>query len=183
MTVDIFRDIEGYKGIYQISNTGIIKSLDRKIQTKNGVIRFLKGKVLKQSLNTYGYKTILLCANGISKNKLVHRLIANTFIENKDNNICINHKDGVKTNNNICNLEWVTHSENLKHAYDLKLKIPNVISKVKGVDHKLSKLNESDVIKIYNLNKPQREIASIFNISLSRVNQIKNKKAWVHLQL
>ena len=181
MTVAIFKDIIGYEGIYQISNTGIVKSLDRKIQTKNGAIRFLKGKILKQSLNTYGYKTVLLCTNGISKNKLVHRLIADIFIENKDNKICINHKDGVKTNNNICNLEWVTHSENLKHAFDLKLRIPNRISKIKGSDHKLSRLNESDVISIYNLDKPQREIASIFNISLSRVNQIKNKKAWKHL--
>ena len=111
-----WKDIKGYKGYYQVSNLGRIKSLSRMIcRPKNG--KWLtKDKILKQYTRN-GYKTIILLKNKIRKDFLVHRLVGLAFIPNIENKPEINHKDGIKHNNNIENLEWVTKSENHLHAF------------------------------------------------------------------
>jgi hypothetical protein len=80
------------------------------------------GKELKQTVNRDGYSMVKLCNNGYEKNCSVHRLVAEAFIPNPHNKETINHKDGVKTNNSISNLEWSTYGENEKHAYATKLR-------------------------------------------------------------
>tara|TARA_R110002153_G_scaffold151656_1_gene303054 strand:- start:310 stop:798 length:489 start_codon:yes stop_codon:yes gene_type:complete len=101
--MDIFKDIEGYEGLYQISNTGKVKSMK-------------SGKILKNIAARDGYDRICLCGNG-KRMVLIHRLIAEHFISNPMSKQCVNHINGIKTDNSIDNLEWVTHSENLIHAY------------------------------------------------------------------
>ncbi len=103
--MEIFKDIKGYKGHYQISNFGIIRSL-----------KFGKNIILKSNIPAKGYLQIHLCKNNIVKQYTIHKLIAIHFISNPKNKPCINHKDGNKLNNNIENLEWVTYSENSIHA-------------------------------------------------------------------
>lgn len=124
---EIWKDIEGYKGSYQASNLGPIKSLDR----FDSAGHKLKGKILKGYINPDGYRQVTLC-NGNIKTCVVHRIIALTFIPNPENKPYINHKKGIKIDNRVSELEWCTPSENNKHAYDIGLKR-------KGKEHHFSK--------------------------------------------
>lgn len=113
-----WRDIKGYEGYYQISNKSRVKSLARKRhKTKHGKGGWLKERILKQSVNSDGYFTVVLTKKGIRKPYKVHRLVAKYFIPNKEGKPEVNHIDGDKLNNDIGNLEWVTKAENVRHAY------------------------------------------------------------------
>lgn len=115
---EIFRDISGYEGLYQVSNFGNVKRLEYQRYNKmTKTYSKYKEHNLKLLLNNNGYKIVNLCKNGITKLTLVHRLVAQAFIKNTNNYNCINHIDGNKTNNNIENLEWCTYKENIQHAY------------------------------------------------------------------
>lgn len=121
MENEIWKDIPDYEGIYQVSNLARIKSLSRLVKNGKKKTKLTKDLILKQTNNTSGYKHVTLCKNTINKNGIVHILVAKAFIPNPDNKPEVNHKDGVKTNNNIENLEWVTSSENRIHAYETGL--------------------------------------------------------------
>lgn len=108
-----WRDIKGYEGLYQVSNEGRIKSLERIIQgcSKGGYFdKLLPEKIMKQQCNKY--VTVMLCKQGVTKRLLVHRLVAEAFIPNTNNLPQVNHKDECKTNNTIENLEWCTKEYN-----------------------------------------------------------------------
>lgn len=114
---EIWKDIEGYEGLYQVSNFGKVKSLNYKRQNK---VKILKpSQTGKGAFKGQGYLSLHL------KNKQfkVHRLVAEAFIPNKENKPQINHKDGNKLNNNSNNLEWCTNSENQKHAWKNGLRV------------------------------------------------------------
>ena len=117
---EIWKDIPNLNN-YQASNLGRIRSVEHYIKSNFHNCKMVKrkGKILKQYKDNY-YK-IDINENGKTKKKLVHRLVASTFIPNLENKPCVNHKDGNKLNNHISNLEWCTYSENTKHAYDNKL--------------------------------------------------------------
>ena len=115
--MEIWKDIKNYEVIYQISSMGRVKSLPKKRRYGAGYQEemFLKGK------NNQGYLQVnLYNVNGM-KSYQVHRLVAQTFIENLENKKEVNHKNGVKTDNRVENLEWVTPKENIKHAWDTGL--------------------------------------------------------------
>lgn len=112
---EIWKDIEGYEGLYQVSNLCNIKRLN-------------SGRILKQCKNTYGYLQVGLSKKGKLKMFCVHILVARAFIPNPENKSQVNHIDGDKENNNIDNLEWVSQEENLIHAFKTGLRKTNQIN-------------------------------------------------------
>lgn len=128
--------IEDFPG-YLVSSLGRIKSVGRKVPHKNHFVN-VKEIIKKQRLDHNGYPVVSLCIKTKYKSKLVHRLVAKAFINNELSKPYVNHINGVKTDNRVDNLEWVTNSENLLHAYRvLKIKLPE--SKVKKKVYQFTK--------------------------------------------
>lgn len=122
---EVWKDIKKYEGLYQVSNLGRIKSLPR--NTAHERIR-----IPRKDRGDYLY--IGLCKDGIVKHYKVHRLVAQAFIPNIDNKPTINHIDGIKTNNNVENLEWATAKEQAQHALSIGLwkRSDKTIQKIKA---------------------------------------------------
>jgi hypothetical protein len=102
---EIWKDIAGYEGRYQVSNHGRIKSLERRCRAKS-YTRRVPEKIYAQTVDTYGYPIVMLHLDGKRKTRTVHRLVAETFIPNPQNFKQVNHKDENKRNNHVDNLEW-----------------------------------------------------------------------------
>jgi hypothetical protein len=118
---EVWKDISGYEGLYQVSNMGRVKSLERIVSPRKQGQRIAHEKI-KQSKHTKdGYLEVTLCKNCKPKSIRTHRLVAHAFCENPFNKAEVNHIDGNKLNNRADNLEWVTSSENQIHAYKLGL--------------------------------------------------------------
>lgn len=112
---EIWQDIKGYEGLYQVSNTGKVKSLE-KTYFKLGRKMIYKEKELKSLRQNNGYYAVNLYKNGNSKILLIHRLVAETFIEKPIGKNVVNHIDYDTSNNSVENLEWTTQKENLAHS-------------------------------------------------------------------
>lgn len=124
MNEEIWKDIPGYEGLYQASNLGRIRSLDREIIQWNrfdNVKVIYKGKILSLKPNKKGYFKCSLNKNGKSRTFLVHRIIAQTFLKNFDKNLTVDHINGNKQNNNVDNLRMVTIKKNIQLSYDNNL--------------------------------------------------------------
>ena len=111
---EIWKDIEGYEGLYQVSNLGNVKSLRKRID-KGKCHRYFDEKILKPIETNRGYLRVKLCKNRKIKKTRVHRLVAEAFIKRPE--LEVNHIDGNKKNNKAENLEWVTQKENKQHAW------------------------------------------------------------------
>lgn len=159
---EIWRDIPGYDGLYQVSNCGRVKSF----QLGNE-------RILKLRKIVDGYVVVHLCQKRICKNFLVHRLVAEAFLPNPDNKSDVNHKDGDKCNNCLENLEWVTRSENVRHTIKTgRRKITT------GIDSPRAKLTAEQVHYIREFYKPRdkkfgaKPLAKRFNVSISTITNL-----------
>jgi len=114
---EIWKSIPGYEGYYEASPSGLIRSISRQYVNNRGATRMVEGRVLSPTTSRSGYQLVALYKNKKRKDLLVHRLVAETFLNNPTNKKEVNHIDGDKKNNKIGNLEWCTQSENLKHRY------------------------------------------------------------------
>jgi len=117
MDVSAWLPVIGYTGIYEVSDTGMVRSIDRTIQLSNGRLRKIKGKLISPKHNEDGYLFVSLSKDGIVKTKYTHRLVAQAFIPNPGILPEVNHLSGNKTDNTVENLQWCTHQQNVVHAY------------------------------------------------------------------
>lgn len=164
--------IPGTNNMYFANRLGEIKS-----------ILFIGGKtrvrILKPVLKEGRYLTINLGSK--NRNHYVHRIIAKTFLPNPLNLPAVNHKDFNRENNSVSNLEWVTNSQNSKHAYENgRTGLPKIVS---GEKNGNSKLKSKDIKKIRELEGviPTREIAKKFNITFSYVRNVQKRRKWTHI--
>lgn len=118
--MEIWKDIEGYEGLYQVSNEGRVKSIERTITMSNGRPRLIRERILKQSLQSKGYYFVILCNDSEGKHKYVHRLVAEAFIPNLENKPCIDHINTIRTDNRVENLRWCTNKENCNNPLSVE---------------------------------------------------------------
>lgn len=176
MNKEIWRDTK-YEG-YQVSNIGRVRSIDRLQTRSDGKTYHLKGKLMKLTASKgrgedkpyllVNLRQKELSGKGKSNLILVHRLVAETFIENPKNLPCVNHKDGNKQNNNVSNLEWSTFGDNNIHALKNELRQPR--------GNKIAQINPitKDVIAVF---KSSCEASRETNISLGMISHCLNGRA------
>lgn len=164
-----WKPVIGYEGHYEVSNTGMIRSLPRKMT---------KGKIIRQSWRGR-YLCVDLSKDGYRKSFSVARLVASAWCPNPHKKPQVNHKSTIKSNNHYKNLEWVTAKENTQHA------IRSGVRKIKrGEDAGQAKLTEDQVKQIYELRKAElstRELAENFGVSHQTISDILRGKKWKHL--
>lgn len=164
---EIYKAIKGYESSYEVSNLGNIKSKRKPHRSYE--------KVLKPIKVTGGYLAIDLGDGVKIKRFLVHRLVGETFLNNKENKSQINHINGIKTDNRIENLEWNTRSENQLHSIRTGLRT------TKGIKNSQCKLNEEAVMRIFFDKRKYKEISEDFIISIPTVSDIKRGHSWSHI--
>jgi hypothetical protein len=116
---EIWHPCAGYETHYEVSNLGNVRSIERMVLHEEGGLKRNPAKQLKAGKGKNGYLTVSFSVDSLKSNHSVHRLVARAFIENESNKPQVNHKDGNKHNNSLNNLEWVTRSENMRHAFDV----------------------------------------------------------------
>lgn len=182
MKIEIWKDVVGYEKYYSVSNLGNIKIHDsiRRCVLRDGRPwqRVAKGKIFKGNINNHGYYSVGFSKNGITKTFSVHSIVANAFIGPRPEGLDINHKNGVKTDNYVSNLEYITRKQNINHA--IKIGIAFI-----GEKNPFSKLKKEDVINIRNEHLYNRTpnfcIAKMYNVSSSCIWNIINRRTWKHI--
>lgn len=121
--MEIWADIAGFEGYYQVSTYGRVRSLDRYVPDNHNSKRIARGQILKPYKTPKGYLKITLYKDSkkVYKKCRVHRLVAEAFLKNEDDLPEVNHLDGNKSNNALSNLEWCTQEENLRHAKEMMM--------------------------------------------------------------
>lgn len=170
--MEIWKDIPGFEGLYQASNYGKIRSIERVAKKEYRGNRIVKPREMEGTFNEDGYLKVHLSnkERGINKVFFKHRLVALTFINNPNEYECVNHIDGNKTNNNVNNLEWCNNLYNQQHAWKNKLHRP---TKVKGKKVKQYDLNGNFIKQYESISEAGRET----NISIGNIcTVLKNKR-------
>lgn len=179
-----WKDIKGHEGQHEVSSCGRVRSVDRTISKVDGrydkqVTFYKQGRIKTLTYHHGQYFIIKLSNEGKNKTHFVHRLVAEAFLPNPNNLPIVNHKNSIKTDNNIENLEWVSNSENVKHA--IKNKLTTICS---GENHGACKYTDEDILKIRKLYKDKlslTEIGKIMGTNKARIWEIVHRKTWKHI--
>ncbi len=171
---EIWKAVKGYEGLYEVSDSGIVKALA--VRKLFGTTFQNRGEyALNMPLSKYGYKKVVLCKDRHRKDTTVHKVVAQAFIPNPENKIAINHKNGVKTDNRVANLEWCTNDENMRHATETGLIL-------NGQKCHTSKLTPEQVLFIRECKTIyQKDLAVMFSVGIGTIEKIKSRKIWKHL--
>lgn len=170
---EMWRPCPGYETLYEVSSLGSVRSIDRIVGKRRGVV---KSKILKPYVNRRGYLEVRLFTQSSPLPRVVHRLVAKAFIDNPNSLPQVNHIDGNKFNNASDNLEWINNSENQKHAYKLGLQPSRA-----GENNSKAKITDKDVTllkQLYNSGKSVVEVSNIMNVSLDSTRQIIYGRTW-----
>ena len=159
MEKETWRDIPGYEGLYQVSDKGRVRSLDRYIEYSNGKLVFYKGKIIKQNEDKHGRMLLRLSKNKNRKSYFVHSLVALAFIGERPKDYVVAHCDGNNKNNDLSNLRYDTVRENsidmYRHGYKVtigKLSIEDVV-RIREL-YKTGDYTQVDIAKMYNVRRP-----------------------------
>ena len=166
---EVWKDIKGFEGLYQVSNLGNVKRLKGK--------RVLFERLIGRSVDRYGYIKRLLSKDGKNYYFTEHRLVALAFIKNHENKSTVNHINGIKTDNRFENLEWNTNLENMRHAIEVGLK------DIKGVKNRRCKLTEEQVLEIRKIGFTQTRtsLSKKYGVSRNSILGIIMRKNWNHI--
>ena len=176
---EIWKPIKGFEGFYEVSNSGVVKSLPRIIERRNKWPYPVVERVLSQTPSAKGYLIVGLYKDKAQTKKSVHVLVAESFIPNPQNKPQVNHLDCNKKNNSVKNLEWCTNEENFEHARKNNL-LPT------GERCGNSKLTRKQVIEIRKRHTPNiygatLALAKEFGISADNIRGIVKRDTWRHI--
>ena len=173
-----WRDVVGYEGLYQVSDGGHVRSLDRVVPHARNVHRHIKGQYIRPSINRAGYFKVGLSRDGCRDTQMVHRLVAKAFLcQAAVDSTEVNHKSGNKLDNRVCNLEWVTPSQNMRHAFATGLNH-------KRESHAQVKMNAAKVRvlrRCLEMGMTLRESAAVFGIREASACFIRQGRNWPHV--
>ena len=160
------KDIPGYEGRYVVTDEGTILNS--------------KGKEIYWRFDKDGYKLVLLSNSGIKKSYYIHRLVCMAFLDNPDNKPQVNHKNGIRSDNRLENLEWCTISENVSDGFKRGRK-PTIIQGEQAINHKLKGRDIPAIRQMISDGHKIQEISNQFNVSYSTIYSIKSGKNWKHI--
>lgn len=183
MEKEIWKDIEGYEDLYQVSSYGRVMIKDRLVCSEKQNRSYVKkGRLMKLEVDKDGYHVATL-NRGLPTRKQrfrVHRLVAAAFIPMIEGKNIVDHINEIKNDNRVENLRWCTIQENTQWSFD------NGRTVLVGQSHGSSKLTEVEVIEIKKLLRgkkmKQSDIARKFSVSPSRITEIKNGRSWGHIE-
>ena len=166
-----WRDVIGYEGVYSVSNLGRVR---RDLQVAGSQ----RGRILSGAWDAYGYPRACLCKNDVRNTVKVHHLVAEVFIGPRPKDQTVNHKDGIKTNNRVGNLEYCTNIENLKHAVKIGL-----MKRFPGERNGMSKLTAEQVLEIRNAPtiRAACDLAQSFGLNGHSAYGIRARRCWKHI--
>lgn len=176
--LELWVDIIGYNGEYQLSNRGRVRSPQRTIVHKTGKKVTLPYREQTVFINTNGYPSVGLSKDKKQRQWLLHRLLALHFIPNPENKPFINHINGIKTDYRLENIEWCTHVENCLHAFAIGL------SDTHGERHTQSKLTNAAVLDIRancSDTSKAKEYAVKYGVNPSTIRDVIWKRTWTHI--
>ena len=179
MSIEIWKDIPGYEGSYQISNKWGVKSLDRVILGKDWRNWFHHWRIIKTETNIDWYKVLCICKNGWWKKIRVHRIVYCTFNNiSIDTDLLILHKDDIRDNNNLDNLFIGTNKENMEDMYRKWRKVT-----VYGEDQGSSKLTNKEVLEIRENKEKLKgyQLSDLYKISQGVISSIRSRRSWKHI--
>lgn len=166
---EVFKDIPGYEGQYQVSNLGRVKSL----KTKNG-------RIMRLKKTWSGYVQVCLCQGNVKTHHSVHALVLEAFVSLRPEKHVANHIDGERSNNRLSNLEWVTQQKNIMHKYEVMQQPHAVPPRLYGENHPLALSQDvaKQIMAAYESGSSARRVGKQFGTSKTTVLKIVNGEHW-----
>lgn len=175
-----WRPIHGYEGLYEVSNLGRVRSLDKPTCVGSRTRR-KQGRVLRLLKRKKKYLAVRLSKTGQITTLNVHTLVLTAFVGPRPEGLTCNHIDGNSLNNVVENLEWVTPLENIRHAHALNLIVPFL---PRGARNARTKLTDDEVLSIRRLyaeGARNKDLAQQFHVSPGNISMIVHRQKWTHL--